>query len=65
MSVPWVCPPPISVRAPTEIAATQELGIALHQAPGIEGFLSLSSVVSTRRILVVFPGKLMTGSAIR
>jgi hypothetical protein len=57
--------PGITVPAPTELAATQELGLALHQAPELEGFLSISSVVPTRRILAVLPSKLLAGSAVR
>lgn len=58
-------PPGITVPAPSNLAPTQELGLALHQVPDIEGFLSISSVVPTRRILVVFASKLIAGSSLR
>jgi RES domain-containing protein len=43
---------------------TQRLGAALFATPGIEGFLTYSAKVPTRRNLIVFPTKLRTGSFI-
>jgi hypothetical protein len=41
---------------------TQLLGRRLERVRGAEGFISFSSRVGTRRILMVFPHKLMSGS---
>jgi hypothetical protein len=44
---------------------TQRLGLALERLKGLEGFVSYSARVSTNRILVVFPHKLLPGSSLR
>ena len=44
---------------------TQRLGQALHDLPGLEGFLTYSAKVPTRQNLVVFPQKLQAGSQLR
>lgn len=44
---------------------TQRLGHALHGVADLEGFLTYSAKVATRRNLVVFPRKLVPGSFIR
>ncbi len=44
---------------------TQRLGHALHAIPGLEGFLTYSAKVPTRKNLIVFPQKLHPGSFIR
>jgi RES domain-containing protein len=44
---------------------TQLLGYALHQTPDLEGFLTYSAKVTTKRNLVVFPTKLGRGSSLR
>jgi RES domain-containing protein len=43
---------------------TQKLGHALHGIRGIEGFVTYSARVPTRRNLIVFPAKLRPGSFI-
>jgi hypothetical protein len=43
---------------------TQKLGHALHAVRGVEGFLTYSARVPTRKNLVVFPHKLRPGSFI-
>lgn len=54
-----------SVSQPAGVPApTQELGAALHSAPGLEGFMTVSAKVPTHRILVVFPGKLLPTSRV-
>jgi RES domain-containing protein len=50
--------PSTSVKRPTGIAPTQELGAALYGVPGLEGFLAVSAKLSYQMILVVFPDKL-------
>lgn len=52
------------VRRPTGPAPTQDLGQALYQLPGLEGFLTVSAKMPTHRNLVVFPDKLRRGSGI-
>jgi hypothetical protein len=47
------------VRGPT-----QDLGQALYQVAGLEGFLTVSAKMPTHRNLVVFPNKLHPGSHI-
>jgi len=44
---------------------TQRLGHALHGVADLEGFLSYSARVATRRNLVVFPKKLRPGNFVR
>jgi len=44
---------------------TQRLGHALHAVPGLEGFLTYSAKVPTRKNLVVFPEKLHPGSSLK
>jgi RES domain-containing protein len=43
---------------------TQRLGHALHTVRALEGFVTYSSRVPTKKNLVIFPGKLRTGSSI-
>ena len=43
---------------------TQQLGHALFQTSGIEGFVTYSARVSTKRNLVVFSTKLVAGSSV-
>lgn len=45
-------------------APTQELGLALHADPRIEGFVTVSARMPTHRNLIVFPGKLRATSSI-
>jgi hypothetical protein len=53
------------VQHPSGIPApTQELGAALYAIAGVEGFISISAKVPTRRNLVVFPDKLLPGSSV-
>ena len=49
---------------PVGIAPTQELGAALFQVPGLEGFRALSARVPYCMTLVVFPQKLQPGSIV-
>jgi hypothetical protein len=44
---------------------TQRLGHALHGVRGLEGFLTYSARVATRKNLVVFPSRLRQGSSVR
>ncbi|MGH7170565.1 MAG: RES family NAD+ phosphorylase [Gemmataceae bacterium] len=44
---------------------TQRLGRRLERIRGLEGFLSYSARVASRRILMVFPRKLLPGSQLR
>jgi hypothetical protein len=44
---------------------TQLLGRRLERIKGLEGFLSYSARVATRRTLMIFPRKLMPGSQLR
>ena len=53
-----------SVPQPVGTAPTQELGEALFQVPGLEGFVALSAKDPTKRTLVVLPQKLQAGSSI-
>jgi len=53
-----------SVPAPTGPAPTQDLGQALHDLPGLEGFQAPSARMPTHRNLIVFPTKLRPGSRI-
>jgi hypothetical protein len=48
---------------PTGIAPTQELGLALHSVPDLEGFISFSARAPDHRVLVVFTDKLRRGSS--
>jgi hypothetical protein len=56
--------PRTSVSEPVGIAPTQELGAALFQVPGLEGFRTLSARVPYCMTLVVFPQKLQPGSSV-
>lgn len=51
-----------SVSGPVGLAPTQELGAALYDVPGLEGFITLSAKLPDSRNLVVFPQKLHSGS---
>jgi hypothetical protein len=46
------------------LAPTQQLGMALHATPRVEGFLTYAARHSVRRNLIVFPTKLRSGSSI-
>jgi hypothetical protein len=52
------------VSGPTGPAPTQDLGQALYNMPGLEGFRTISSRMPTHRTLIVFPNKLRQGSRI-
>lgn len=53
-----------SVNQPFGVPApTQELGEALFSTPGIEAFRTVSAVVPTKRVLGIFPAKLLPGSS--
>jgi RES domain-containing protein len=54
----------VTVKGPTGLAPTQELGDALYRAPGLEGFRTISAKVPYQEILIVFPEKLLPGSRI-
>jgi len=61
-----------SLRNPTKLGGThgsdvptQMLGRRLERIRGLEGFLSYSARVATRRNLMVFPRKLLPGSQLR
>ncbi|HZL36777.1 MAG TPA: RES family NAD+ phosphorylase [Tepidisphaeraceae bacterium] len=62
-----------SLRTPTPVrrapywtnVPTQKLGTALHATPNIEGFLTYSARVPSRRNLIIFPSKLRPGSSVR
>lgn len=54
--------PATTVKAPTGLAPTQELGAALFDVPFLEGFISLSSKAPYHETLTVFPEKLLPGS---
>ena len=56
--------PLTTVKEPTGLAPTQDLGTALHGVPGLEGFRTLSARAPYHEILVVFPRKLQAGSRI-
>jgi hypothetical protein len=51
-----------SVKEPTGIAPTQDLGQALYKLVGIEGFRTVSAKAPEQMNLVVFPQKLLKGS---
>lgn len=53
-----------TVKGPTGLAPTQELGDALYRVPGLEGFRTLSAKVPYQEVLVVFPQKLRKGSRV-
>jgi hypothetical protein len=53
-----------SVNQPVGTAPTQALGQALFAVRGLEGFRTISARRPSRRILVVFPEKLLPGSEI-
>jgi RES domain-containing protein len=44
---------------------TQRLGQALHGVPDLEGFLTYSAKVATKKNLIVFPKKLLPGSSLK
>ena len=54
-----------SVKEPTGIAPTQELGSALFHAPEVEAFRTLSAKVPDCKALIVFPDKMKAGSWLR
>ena len=51
-----------SVVAPTGSAPTQDLGAALFQVPGLEGFRTVSAQVPYRKTLVIFPQRIAHGN---
>lgn len=52
------------VVPPVGIAPTQELGEALFNTAGVEGFRCLSARVPYNRTLIIFPQKLLRGSSV-
>jgi RES domain-containing protein len=54
-----------SVTGPSGSAPTQDLGSALFNTAGVEGFRSLSAKLSDQMVLIVFPQKLKPGSSIQ
>jgi RES domain-containing protein len=57
-------PNAIHNQLPWTNVPTQKLGHALHRLKNVEGFLTYSARVPTRRNLIVFPAKLRPGSFI-
>lgn len=51
-----------SVHGWTPISPTQLLGKEIHDLPEVEGFVSVSAKVPTRKVLIIFTDKLMPGS---
>ena len=56
--------PHTPVVGPTGPAPTHDLGQALYNVPGLEGFRTVSAKMPTHRNLLVFPSKLRFGSRI-
>lgn len=56
--------PSVTIKGPTGLAPTQELGEALYRVPQLEGFRTVSARVPYHEILVVFPEKLLPGSRV-
>ncbi len=56
--------PGTTVRTPTGIAPTQDLGAALYTVPNLEGFKSLSAKAPYNQVLAIFPQKLLRGSLV-
>jgi hypothetical protein len=56
--------PGTTVKGPTGMAPTQDLGAALYGAPNFEGFKSLSAKAPHQQILAIFPQKLLPGSGV-
>lgn len=56
--------PGTTVKVPTGLAPTQDLGSALYAVPGLEGFRTLSAQAPYHEILAVFPQKLQSGSQV-
>jgi RES domain-containing protein len=56
--------PQTTVKQPTGLAPTQDLGAALHGVQRLEGFRTLSARAPYHEILVVFPQKLQPGSLV-
>jgi RES domain-containing protein len=56
--------PSTTVKGPTGLAPTQELGAALYGVPKLEGFKSLSAKAPYHLLLTIFPEKLLYGSRI-
>ncbi|MGH9842288.1 MAG: RES family NAD+ phosphorylase [Blastocatellia bacterium] len=54
--------PGATIKTPTGIAPTQELGAQLYGIPGFEGFLTVSAKSPDRKNLVIYPNKIRTPS---
>jgi RES domain-containing protein len=54
-----------SVKGPTGVAPTQELGAALFAVPDPEGFRAVSAKLPDQMILVIFPDKLHANSSVK
>jgi|SRR5215203_1229637 len=56
--------PGTTIKVPTGLAPTQDLGAALYAAPRLEGFKSLSAKAPYHQILAIFPQKLLPKSRV-
>jgi hypothetical protein len=56
--------PGTTIKAPTGIAPTQDLGAALYGVPKLEGFKALSAKAPYHQVLAIFPQKLLPGSQV-
>jgi RES domain-containing protein len=56
--------PSVTVKAPTGLAPTQQIGEILYRASVVEGIRTISAKVPYHEILVVFPEKLLPDSSI-
>lgn len=56
--------PSASIKGPTGIAPTQELGAALARTSGLEGFRSYSARLPDMKVLAVFPKNLRPVSSV-
>lgn len=54
--------PKTTIKGPTGLAPTQELGAALYEIPTLEGFKSISAKAPYHQTLAIFPEKLLLGS---
>jgi len=51
-----------TIKGPTGLAPTQELGTALYEIPTLEGFKSISAKAPYHQTLAIFTEKLLPGS---
>lgn len=56
--------PGTTVKGPTGLAPTQDLGAALEAVPNLEGFKTLSAKAPYHQILAIFPKKLLPGNSV-